>query len=180
MAGNIRLPPIHKGISLFRDRLSWDLAIRSCYDVIFNSLWPGEWWRHVMTYIWIKFGSINGLHVVWLNKAITWTNVDFSSIRFCGMPPESNFTESAQEYNPQHELENFTLKMIGRSAGGQSANKRNNPLVIIPMHEFVSCQHQSRLNICRHGHALTNRDTLRRTHSKRTFIKYIAELFLHH
>ena len=41
-----------------------------------NSLWPSDamWWQR------------SGSTLAWWHRAITWTNVEFSSLRFCGIP----------------------------------------------------------------------------------------------
>ena len=43
-------------------------------------------WHHMVTEIWVNIGSGNGLfNVAWRHQAITWTNVDLSSVRSCGI-----------------------------------------------------------------------------------------------
>ena len=42
--------------------------------------------------------------------AITWTNVDFSVVRFCGIQsPDSNFIVSTQAAILYNDFENYTL-----------------------------------------------------------------------
>ena len=54
-------------------------------NVIFphiNSLWPSDaiWWQ-----IWINVGPGNGLLPDGTKPLMTWTNVDLSSVRYCGI-----------------------------------------------------------------------------------------------
>ena len=56
---------------------------------------------------------------VWRRQAITWTNVDFLSVRFCGIHKESNFIASDQATILYNKFEISTCKIIATSPRGQ-------------------------------------------------------------
>ena len=52
-------------------------GVMQCYLIVAH-------WHHMATYIWVNIGSGNGLFA-WRHQTITWTNIELSSVRFCGM-----------------------------------------------------------------------------------------------
>ena len=47
----------------------------------------------------------------WRHQAITWTNVDLSSVRSCGINLWADFQRNAQDIYPWHEFENCKLNI---------------------------------------------------------------------
>ena len=76
----------------------------------FNSLWPRDalWHRSGSTLAWVKLAA-------WRYQAITWTNADFLSMGFCGIHRHMT-TGYAEEFNPWHELQNYTFKIFAAGA----------------------------------------------------------------
>ena len=59
--------------------------------LVFNSLWPSDTiWRH-------ESGSTLAQVMAWRHQAITWTNVDLSSVRSCGIHLSAILQEIRQQ-----------------------------------------------------------------------------------
>ena len=53
-------------------------------EFYFKSLWPSDA-IYMATWPWINIGLGHGLLPAWRQQAITWTNADFSLLRFGGI-----------------------------------------------------------------------------------------------
>ena len=79
--------------ALMRARYGWftvsllwpSFLMHWCTQILCQAIWCLAIilanWTHVVTQIWINIGSDNGLFIARRNQAITWTNVDLSSIK---------------------------------------------------------------------------------------------------
>ena len=71
------------------------------------------------TEIWVNIGSGNGL-CARRHKAITWTNVDLSSIRSCGVHVR---TISQEMTSAMNQLENYFSKFLSNLPGANELNR---------------------------------------------------------
>ena len=61
----------------------------------------------------------------WWHQAIAWTNVYFTSVRFCSIhSPESNFRVSAHATIRYNEFENYMFKITATSPRGYWVKKK--------------------------------------------------------
>ena len=58
------------------------------------------------------------LPVAWWRQGISWTNNEFSFVKFCAIPLKSNFQKIIQANFLYNEFENCTFKIIAPSSRG--------------------------------------------------------------